>query len=172
MKTLCSYGCGREAIVRFGNGKYCCSESPNSCPAKREKDAEKKRGKKFSEKTRQLMKDRNPNQFRDYEKEVIERTIQIVESGELTQLHEATARKHAKRYLIHKNGHRCEICGTEEWMDQPVPLVIDHKDGNSDNNEIENFQLVCCNCDAQLPTYKSKNKNGRKYDRDYYHKRK
>ena len=45
-------------------------------------------------------------------------------------------------------------------------------DGNSLNNEISNFRLVCPNCDAQLPTFKPKNiGNGRKYDREY-HKRK
>lgn len=95
-------------------------------------------------------------------------SVSLVERGEHLKLHEATARKHVKRYLIHKNGHRCEICGVEEWMGQPVPLVIDHKDGDTRNNNVENFQIVCCNCDAQLPTYKSKNKKGRKYDREYY----
>ena len=39
------------------------------------------------------------------------------------------------------------------------------------DNEIENFRLVCCNCDAQLPTFKSKNRgNGRSYDRNYRRK--
>lgn len=68
----------------------------------------------------------------------------------------------AKRYLLDTRGHRCEICGTEEWCGQPVPLVMDHVNGNSDNNELKNLRLVCGNCDMQLPTYKSKNRgNGR-----------
>ena len=105
--------------------------------------------------------------FRDPEK-ALQRSIEIIEANRQLSLHEATARKHAKRYLIHKNGHRCEICGVQEWMGQPAPLVIDHIDGDSSNNSLENFQIVCCNCDAQLPTYKSKNKKGRMYDREYY----
>jgi len=45
-----------------------------------------------------------------------------------------------------------------------MPLVLDHVDGNSENNKLENFRLVCGNCDMQLPTYKNKNKgNGRHY---------
>ena len=56
-------------------------------------------------------------------------------------------------------------------MGKPVPLVCDHISGNSSDNEIENFRLVCCNCDAQLPTFKSKNRgNGRSYDRNYRRK--
>ena len=29
---LCSYGCGQIAKYKFGNGKWCCSKSYNSCP--------------------------------------------------------------------------------------------------------------------------------------------
>jgi hypothetical protein len=51
-------------------------------------------------------------------------------------------------------------------MGQPIPLVVDHIDGNPTNHAITNFRLVCGNCDMQLPTYKAKNKgNGRKYRR-------
>ena len=51
------------------------------------------------------------------------------------------------------------ICGQTEWMGKPIPLVLDHIDGNSDNFKLTNLRLVCGNCDMQLPTYKSKNKN-------------
>ena len=75
----------------------------------------------------------------------------------------------AKRYILDTRGHRCEICGIDEWCDQPVPLVMDHIDGNSDNNHIDNLRLVCGNCDMQLPTYKSKNRgNGRHKRRQRY----
>jgi len=68
----------------------------------------------------------------------------------------------AKRYLLKIRGIECEICGITEWCGQPVPLVLDHINGNSDNNALDNLRLVCGNCDMQLPTYKSKNRgNGR-----------
>jgi len=114
-------------------------------------------------------KTRRPwNKGLKFTEKVIQRTIEIIESKEHLLMHEATARKHAKRYLMYHNGNTCSICGTTEWMGKPVPLVCDHIDGDSRNNNIENFRLVCCNCDAQLPTYKSKNKHGRKYDREYH----
>lgn len=37
----CDYGCGREAKYQFDNGKWCCSESHNSCPAIRKKNSER-----------------------------------------------------------------------------------------------------------------------------------
>jgi hypothetical protein len=55
------------------------------------------------------------------------------------------------------------------WMGQPIPIILDHIDGNSDNWAIINLRLVCPNCDAQLPTFKSKNiGHGRFYRRKRY----
>lgn len=74
-----------------------------------------------------------------------------------------------KEYLIYTKGRICSICGTKEWMDKPIPLVLDHIDGNSNNRILSNYRLVCGNCDMQLPTYKSKNKgNGRAFRRKRY----
>ena len=96
----------------------------------------------------------------------------IVENGKLGEYCETVARRYARAYLIETTGNKCSICETEEWQNKPVPLVCDHISGDSTDNRIENFRLVCCNCDAQLPTFKSKNKgNGRKYDREYRQKK-
>ena len=74
------------------------------------------------------------------------------------------SRNMMKRVLIEKLGieNKCCICGIDEWMGKPLPLILDHIDGNAYNNIPENLRLVCSNCDSQLDTYKSKNKLGRK----------
>ena len=50
-----------------------------------------------------------------------------------------------------------------------MPLVLDHIDGHASNWRLKNLRLVCHNCDAQLPTYKGKNRgNGRHLRRERY----
>lgn len=101
----------------------------------------------------------------------IEFSRNLFKNGNIIDLAEQTIRSHAKRILINDNGNTCSVCNETIWCGRPIPLVCDHIDGNSNNCSFNNFRLVCCNCDAQLPTYKSKNRgNGRTYDRQRYHK--
>ena len=53
--------------------------------------------------------------------------------------------------------HKCENCGLTEWLGQPIPLELHHKDGNRNHNEIENYQLLCPNCHAFTESYRGKN---------------
>jgi len=79
--------------------------------------------------------------------------------------------RQAKKYLLETREHRCSVCGLEEWMNQPIPLIMDHINGNPTDHRIINLRLVCGNCDMQLPTSRGKNKgNGRKYRREFYKK--
>jgi hypothetical protein len=71
-----------------------------------------------------------------------------------------------KRYIIKyvlNNKPHCEICNLEIWNKQPIPLELDHIDGDAGNNFPKNLRLLCPNCHAQTPTAKGKNKGkGRK----------
>jgi len=43
-------------------------------------------------------------------------------------------------------------------MDQPIPLELDHIDGNHQNNALDNLRLLCPNCHSLTPTFRGKNK--------------
>lgn len=59
-----------------------------------------------------------------------------------------------KAKLILERGHRCEVCQLDSWNGKPIPIELDHVDGNSDHNDRANLRLLCPNCHAQTPTYK------------------
>lgn len=53
--------------------------------------------------------------------------------------------------------YRCECCQNTIWNNQPIPLEVHHKDGNKDNNELDNLKLLCPNCHALTDNYRGKN---------------
>jgi len=75
-----------------------------------------------------------------------------------------------KNWMLKEQDCRCAICSIEnKWNDEPLMFILDHIDGNSQNNVRQNLRLICSNCDSQLDTYKSKNRgNGRHARRERY----
>lgn len=53
--------------------------------------------------------------------------------------------------------HQCFNCKLEHWLENPIPLELDHIDGNSENNNLVNLRLLCPNCHALTATYRGKN---------------
>ena len=75
-----------------------------------------------------------------------------------------------RKWLLQEQNNQCAICGIEPiWNDKPMTFVLDHIDGNSENNNRQNLRLICRNCDGQLPTFAGRNKgNGREWRRLRY----
>lgn len=64
--------------------------------------------------------------------------------------------------IINLRGRKCENCGIVKWLGQPINLEIHHIDGNHNNNELENIQLLCPNCHSYTNNYCGKNINNGK----------
>lgn len=64
-----------------------------------------------------------------------------------------------KRKLFYENikARRCESCDNEWWMGKPIPLELDHINGDSNDNRLENLRVLCPNCHANTDTYRGKN---------------
>lgn len=88
---------------------------------------------------------------------------------------EIVSNKSVKSYLIKKYGEKCMDCGWCEIhkLTKKVPIELEHIDGNSENNNLENLKLLCPNCHSLTITYKALNKgNGRYKRRERYNKNK
>lgn len=69
--------------------------------------------------------------------------------------------RHIKRAMIESGiPEVCAICGIgPKWNGRPLQLQVDHKNGRSWDNRLENVRFVCPNCHTQTETYGSKNKS-------------
>lgn len=72
-----------------------------------------------------------------------------------------------KKYLIEKYGNKCMECGWNKVNSttNKVPIELEHIDGNSENNNLENLKLLCPNCHSLTPTYKALNKGNGRFNR-------
>ncbi len=65
-----------------------------------------------------------------------------------------------KRALLESEiEYKCVTCGINNWGSKKLNLEIDHIDGNSADNRIENLRFLCPNCHSQTSTFGFKGKN-------------
>ena len=50
--------------------------------------------------------------------------------------------------------HECEHCHNQDWLGNPIPLELHHKDGDRTNNTLNNIELLCPNCHALTDNYR------------------
>lgn len=89
-------------------------------------------------------------------------TARTKSNDEIFIQHSTFARHALKRRLLEESliVHKCAICKIPPvWQNKPMPLILDHINGDRLDNRLENLRFICSNCDTQLPTYKSKNRN-------------
>jgi 5-methylcytosine-specific restriction endonuclease McrA len=73
------------------------------------------------------------------------------------------SRHHLKRKLIKENWipYECAVCQNPgEWQGSKLVLQLDHVNGVSSDNRIQNLRFICPNCHSQTDTYAGKNSKG------------
>lgn len=74
--------------------------------------------------------------------------------------HSKSSRSLLKRLLVEEKlkEHQCEKCGIKDiWQNESLKLQLDHINGVSDDNRVENLRFLCPNCHSQTGTFGSKN---------------
>lgn len=70
----------------------------------------------------------------------------------------ARARLKERLYESGLKARHCELCGQgEAWRGRPMSLILDHVNGVSADNRLENLRIVCPNCAATLDTHCGRN---------------
>jgi len=151
--SLCDYGCGHAAEFVTTSGRKSCSKSPSGCPAIKEKnskglkkayaDGRKRIGWTEEHRSRSVESRRNS-------------------SAERLFVENSTATNDTVRTLLFEHydvKHECQNCRISEWQGVSIPLELDHINGKSRDNRIENLRLLCPNCHSITPTWRGKNKN-------------
>jgi len=59
--------------------------------------------------------------------------------------------------------HKCFNCSRSEWCDQPIPLELNHINGDHNDNSFDNLELLCPNCHALTPHYRGRKNKNQKY---------
>jgi hypothetical protein len=57
---------------------------------------------------------------------------------------------------------KCYSCNLTQWMGFPIPLELEHIDGNHQNNNLDNLTILCPNCHSFTSTYRGRNKGSYK----------
>ena len=92
-----------------------------------------------------------------------------LETGDTGGKVSTTLRNVIRYYIKETQNHKCAICGIGDTLNgKELHFVLDHINGDDSNNWKDNLRLICPNCDSQLDTYKSKNKNSARTHRKEY----
>lgn len=88
------------------------------------------------------------------------KAYQKILNGDESIMHSDYMPRYFKEDIIKEQNGVCAICGiSPEWNNKPLVFILDHIDGDASNNKRDNLRCICPNCDSQLDTFKSKNKN-------------
>lgn len=74
-------------------------------------------------------------------------------------------RSHLKTKLLKEKllEYVCVMCGQlPEWNGKPLTLQLDHINGISNDNRLENLRILCPHCHSQTDNFAGKNKKLRK----------
>ena len=75
-----------------------------------------------------------------------------------------TSRRHVKVRLLAEGlkENRCERCGIDSWLGEPLSMALHHINGDGMDNRLENLAFLCPNCHAQTPNFSGRNRRLRR----------
>ena len=95
-------------------------------------------------------------------REITESQKKIAREKIMSEPFESLSFERLRKRVIYEQDGRCNSCGIDSWMDKPISLELEHKDGNHFNDLRENLEALCPNCHSQTPTFRGRNIKNKK----------
>ena len=150
--------CGNEFEPSRGLVNYCSLSCRNSRNWTESDKLKKSKSAKNSEKVKKSNSSR-PNSFwiniGNIRKENHKNRILQSEYSELSF-------QSLRFRILYEQNKKCNKCGLDEWLNTPLILELEHKDGNHFNNNRNNLEMLCPNCHSLTSTWRGRNKKERK----------
>ena len=93
-----------------------------------------------------------------------EKIFKLLEEGKFDQFNRMDVIDvNTRRYLIHKHGSKCMKCGWDHVnpFTNRIPVQLNHIDGNPENHNLKNCELLCPSCHSLTEFFGSRG-GGRK----------
>lgn len=148
---LCEYGCNIEAKYSLKNGKKCCSETYQKCPALRRKNS---LGLKIAHAEGRVSGFTDADRRKSIQTKKTDSVQRFLKDG--STLSNQAVKERLKDLGVEQC---CSSCGITEWYGKKIPLELDHINGKNTDNRIENLRLLCPNCHSLTDTWRGKNIN-------------
>jgi hypothetical protein len=153
--------CPKCNALHEKSGKYCCRSCANSRTFTAETNEKKRKSglNFYSKLSRDERKQLHAEKMKLYDFDEHQRKVQTANrKREWSKPYEEMSHTSLRKRLLHERNHTCEECGIGNiYNGKALSLELDHIDGNSKNNKIENLRILCPNCHSQTPTHRSKN---------------
>lgn len=162
---LCEY-CKETHSGEYGSGRFCCKKcaSAFSTFSKRKeinlKVSEKLIGRSPSNKGKKQSQEHIEKRLSAINEETRNRISEKVkkkrENLYLSKMFEDLSSGQKRRRVFEEQNFKCHNCGIFEWLGQPIKLELEHKDGNTNNNDRNNLEGLCPNCHSFTMTWRKR----------------
>jgi 5-methylcytosine-specific restriction endonuclease McrA len=135
-----------ESKGKWGERKFCsrsCANSKEQTPEIRKKKSDALKGKPV-----------NRINIEKWKENIKQYWLEKYLNTPFDQL----GMENRRRRVFEEQRMSCARCGISEWLNSPLTLELDHKDGNSENNVRENLEGLCPNCHSLTDTWRGRNK--------------
>jgi hypothetical protein len=160
--------CGNEFEPMKGLINYCSLECRNS----RTWSDEDKKKKSISAKNSEKVKISNKNRPKDFWIKIGEKRKENHRKEILQSNYDDLSFNRLRYRILYEQDNKCNCCGLSEWLNEPIILELEHKDGNHFNNERSNLEMICPNCHSLTSTWRGRNKTNKRLkisDEELFH---